>query len=55
MNVTNFVGQPYSFHPGGINCLFADGSVHFVVEEVNARSFFLRLSVAGGETLEPLD
>ena len=52
INVTNKVGQPYSFHPGGMNALFVDGSTHFVVEDINARNFFNLLNIDGGETVE---
>ncbi len=34
LNVTNEGSSPYSFHPGGCNAQFADGSVHFVSELV---------------------
>jgi prepilin-type N-terminal cleavage/methylation domain-containing protein/prepilin-type processing-associated H-X9-DG protein len=27
--------QPYSFHPGGVNVVFGDGSVHLINEDVN--------------------
>ena len=27
---------PTSHHPGGVNILFVDGSVHFIAENINA-------------------
>ena len=38
-----------SFHPGGVNALFADGSVHYVKNTVNAVTWRALGSVAGGE------
>jgi prepilin-type processing-associated H-X9-DG protein len=38
MNCTNN-NEAYSFHPGGCNLLFADGSVHLVSDTVNNRVF----------------
>lgn len=40
-----------SFHPGGVNCLFADGSVHFLKDSVNILSWCALGSVNGGEVL----
>jgi prepilin-type N-terminal cleavage/methylation domain-containing protein/prepilin-type processing-associated H-X9-DG protein len=43
--------EPYSYHPGGVNALFGDGSVHFVKDSVNLVAFRSLLSLAGGESL----
>jgi prepilin-type N-terminal cleavage/methylation domain-containing protein/prepilin-type processing-associated H-X9-DG protein len=40
-----------SFHPGGVNCLFLDGSVHFVKDTVNYNTWIALATVAGGEVL----
>jgi len=34
MNDNNAGGKPFSFHPGGIQTVFADGSVHFLGESL---------------------
>ncbi len=39
----------YSFHPGGANMLFADGSVHFFKESMDPRVVVYMISRAGGE------
>ena len=52
INITNRVGQPYAFHPGGMNALFADGSSHFIVEDIKSRTFFNLLNIDGGEMVE---
>jgi prepilin-type N-terminal cleavage/methylation domain-containing protein/prepilin-type processing-associated H-X9-DG protein len=40
-----------SFHPGGINAVFADGSVHFVKTTVNPVTWRGLGTIAGGEVL----
>jgi prepilin-type processing-associated H-X9-DG protein len=39
----------YSFHPGGANMLFADGSVHFFKESMDPRIVVYMITRAGGE------
>jgi prepilin-type N-terminal cleavage/methylation domain-containing protein/prepilin-type processing-associated H-X9-DG protein len=51
INATNYLAQPYSFHPGGVTCLLADGSVRFLSENMNTVSFYYLLSCAGGEVV----
>ncbi|MHC5537820.1 H-X9-DG-CTERM domain-containing protein, partial [Singulisphaera rosea] len=41
----------YSFHPGGANALFADGSVHFLKDTISVRSVVALITRAGGEIL----
>jgi prepilin-type N-terminal cleavage/methylation domain-containing protein/prepilin-type processing-associated H-X9-DG protein len=41
----------YSFHPGGANMLFADGSVHFFKESMDPRIVVYMISRAGGEII----
>ncbi len=43
--------QPYSFHPGGANFLFADGSVHFLKAGMDIRVLAALATRAGGEVL----
>ena len=43
--------EPYSFHPGGVNALFGDGSVHFIKDTINLVSFRSLLTLNGGETI----
>ena len=45
-------GQFYSFHTGGMNALFADGSVHFLAQAIDIRTFAALLTRAGGEVAE---
>jgi prepilin-type N-terminal cleavage/methylation domain-containing protein/prepilin-type processing-associated H-X9-DG protein len=40
-----------SRHPGGSNFAFADGSVHFLKNSINLRTFCALGSIAGGEVL----
>ena len=36
---TEGTGEPYSFHPGGANFVFADGAVHFLNADISIREF----------------
>jgi prepilin-type N-terminal cleavage/methylation domain-containing protein/prepilin-type processing-associated H-X9-DG protein len=47
--------QPYSFHPGGVNGLFADGSVRFLGSNLDVRTLAGLVSRAGGEVIKPGD
>jgi prepilin-type N-terminal cleavage/methylation domain-containing protein/prepilin-type processing-associated H-X9-DG protein len=40
-----------SYHPGGVNALFADGSVHFVKNSVSAVTWYSLGTIAGGEVI----
>lgn len=41
--------EAYSFHPGGANAVFADGSVRFLNESLDMREFARLATRAGGE------
>ena len=51
INVSNWFGAPYSFHPGGIQMGMADGSVRFVSENVSMDTIKALTSINGGEVL----
>ena len=40
-----------SYHPGGVNALFADGSVHFVKSTVNGVTWRALGTIQGGEVI----
>jgi prepilin-type processing-associated H-X9-DG protein len=44
-------GAPYSFHIGGINAVFGDGSVRFVKASVDIQTFAALVTMSNGETL----
>jgi prepilin-type N-terminal cleavage/methylation domain-containing protein/prepilin-type processing-associated H-X9-DG protein len=44
-------GEIYSFHNGGANCLFADGSVHFLSTAISLPTFAALFTARGGELL----
>jgi prepilin-type N-terminal cleavage/methylation domain-containing protein/prepilin-type processing-associated H-X9-DG protein len=48
-------GAPYAFHTGGVNHLFADGSVHFVNQDVDIRLYARLVTRAGGEAVGASD
>jgi prepilin-type N-terminal cleavage/methylation domain-containing protein/prepilin-type processing-associated H-X9-DG protein len=47
--------EVYSFHTGGANALFADGSVHFLLACMNVRTLAGLITRAGGEVVCPDD
>jgi prepilin-type N-terminal cleavage/methylation domain-containing protein/prepilin-type processing-associated H-X9-DG protein len=40
-----------SFHPGGTNILFGDGSIHFLKESINMQTWWSLATKAGGEVI----
>ncbi|WP_010583934.1 DUF1559 domain-containing protein [Schlesneria paludicola] len=50
MNVSND-NEPYSFHAGGVNALLADGSVRFVSQNLDLRTWAGLITRGGGEVL----
>jgi prepilin-type N-terminal cleavage/methylation domain-containing protein/prepilin-type processing-associated H-X9-DG protein len=54
MNCTND-GEIYSFHPGGANAVFADGSVHFLHAGMSIRVLAALVTRAGGEVVSSAD
>jgi prepilin-type processing-associated H-X9-DG protein len=47
--------EVYSFHPGGANAVFADGSVHFLKAAIDIRVFARLVTRAGGEVVSDGD
>jgi prepilin-type N-terminal cleavage/methylation domain-containing protein/prepilin-type processing-associated H-X9-DG protein len=43
--------EPFSFHPGGVNALFGDGSVKFLKDSLNLITLRGIVSAAGGEVV----
>jgi prepilin-type N-terminal cleavage/methylation domain-containing protein/prepilin-type processing-associated H-X9-DG protein len=43
--------EMFSFHPGGVNCLFGDGSVRFLKNSINYVTLRGLVTMAGGEVL----
>jgi prepilin-type processing-associated H-X9-DG protein len=39
----------YSYHIGGVNLLFGDGSVHFIASTVSPYAYQYLATIAGGE------
>jgi len=54
INCTN-QREVYSFHPGGANVVFADGSVHFLKASINIRVFARLVMRADGGVVSPSD
>ena len=49
-NVGGLVG-PSSFHPGGVNMLFLDGSVKFIKDSISPQPYYGIATIAGGEVI----
>ena len=43
--------ETFSFHPGGANFVFCDGSVHFLGENLDGGTFRAILGIEGGEVV----
>jgi prepilin-type N-terminal cleavage/methylation domain-containing protein/prepilin-type processing-associated H-X9-DG protein len=54
INCTNYTNI-YSFHPGGANALFVDGSVHFLNAATDIRILARLVTRAGGEVVSGSD
>jgi prepilin-type N-terminal cleavage/methylation domain-containing protein/prepilin-type processing-associated H-X9-DG protein len=54
INCNNDLGF-FSFHTGGANFVFSDGSVHFISATAAPANMIAMISRAGGETLSPLN
>jgi prepilin-type N-terminal cleavage/methylation domain-containing protein/prepilin-type processing-associated H-X9-DG protein len=52
MNCNNLQGDIYSFHPGGANVCFADGSVRFVRQTVTITVLAALVTAQGGEVVD---
>jgi prepilin-type processing-associated H-X9-DG protein len=44
-------GATRSRHPGGVDCLFGDGSVHFIKNSINGPTWIQLGSINGGEVI----
>jgi prepilin-type processing-associated H-X9-DG protein len=40
-----------SYHPGGVNTVFCDGSVRFIKNSVNAATWLALGTITGGEVI----
>jgi prepilin-type processing-associated H-X9-DG protein len=51
MNCNNLQGDIYSFHTGGANIAFGDGSVHFINQNISIVVLTSMVTKAGGEVV----
>ncbi len=52
---TDGLGQIYSFHSGGVNAVFGDGSVHFIRQTIDIRTLARLITRNGGEVASAID
>ena len=52
---TREVNPPSSYHPGGVNVAFLDGSVRFIKETINRTTWRAMGTRAGGEVVSASD
>jgi prepilin-type N-terminal cleavage/methylation domain-containing protein/prepilin-type processing-associated H-X9-DG protein len=45
--------ETYSFHSGGCNYLYGDGSVHFVIDGMNPETYVSLFTLAAGDIVNP--
>ncbi len=48
---TDGTGAVYGFHSGGVNTLMADGSVRFIGQSIDVRTFAALVTRNGGEVI----
>ena len=53
INCTNN-NEAFSFHPGGVNIVFADGHAQFVSEEMHIKTYAALITREGAEVLPPV-
>lgn len=51
LNINGGSNEPGSLHPGGMNVSMADGSVRFISQTIDKRTFEAMLTIDGGETV----
>jgi prepilin-type processing-associated H-X9-DG protein len=47
--------EPYAFHPGGMNAVFAGGSVRFLKESMNVATLAALITMRGDEIVDASD
>lgn len=52
VNEFNLYARPYAFHPGGVNMLMCDGSVHFLPEYISVDAFLAIASPDNQDIIE---
>jgi prepilin-type processing-associated H-X9-DG protein len=55
MNCNNIQGDIFSFHNGGANISFADGSVRFFSQNINIATLAALVTKGGGEIIPQIN